>query len=306
MIRTFHNSNFLPKHDLLAVKKQKGISVSVVIPALNEAATIGSIVACIQNNFVEQTPLVDEIIVIDGASKDQTQEEARKAGALVYTIDEAGPSVVQTGKGVALWKSQFVTKGDILLFIDSDILDFNERFVYGLLGPLLLYDEIDFVKAFYKRPLAVGDGVFENNGGRVTEILVRPFLCAFIPQLAYLCQPLAGEYAIRRKLMETLPCWSGYGVEIGLLLDIYFSHGISGIAQVDMESRHHRNRSVSELSKMAFGILQVMLSRLEKQELIACKQVFKEMISANGLVFEGTVCDETELPSKDQLYQEVN
>ena len=296
MIRTLHYQDFSSMMVLENAKAEKGLRISVVIPALNEAATIGGIVSYIQKQFVERHAFVDEIIVMDGESEDETTRIAADAGATVYSLDQIGPSVPQRGKGVALWKSQFVSSGDIVLFIDSDILDFDERFIYGLAGPLLQDDALYLVKAFYRRPLILGDGRFENQGGRVTEIMVRPILCALIPELASIFQPLAGEYALRRTIMEKMPFWSGYGVEIGLLFDTYFSHGLDRIAQVDMEQRCHRNRSVSELGKMSFGILQVIFSCLARQGVISLQSLNNTILSSCDQTFTQEECNETELP----------
>jgi len=276
----------------------------VVIPALNEEKTIGTIVSRIHQKMMEEIAIVDEIVVMDGFSSDNTVEEACKAGASVYTADSVGPKVNCSGKGVALWKSQFVTSGDILIFIDSDIIDFDERFICGLLGPFLICQEFDFVKAFYKRPLLLGSGVYENQGGRVSEILVRPLLSAFIPELACFNQPLAGEYAIRRSLLEVLPVFSGYGVEIGLLMDIYFTQGLSRVAQVDMEQRWHRNRTVAELSKMSFAILQVIVNRMQKHGLASWKSFSDSLIVAEGLSYSKEVCEESELSPKIDFSKE--
>jgi len=258
----------------------------------------------IHQKMMEEIAIVDEIVVMDGFSNDSTVKEACKAGASVYTPDSAGPKVNCSGKGVALWKSQFITSGDILIFIDSDIIDFDERFICGLLGPLLMYQEYDFVKAFYKRPLLLGSGVYENHGGRVTEILVRPLLSAFIPELACFNQPLAGEYAIKRSLLETLPVFSGYGVEIGLLMDIYFSQGLSRVAQVDMGQRWHRNRTVAELSKMSFALLKVMISRMQKHGLVSWKNVSDFLIIAEGSSYSKEVCEESELSPRINFSKE--
>mgnify|MGYP001766693905 CR=1 FL=1 len=264
MQHKYHHHEFDSTDALVRLKKEKNIKISVVLPALNEEKTIGGIVSYIRSHFTGDHPLVDEIVVIDGNSEDETVSIASREGASVYLISEIVPDVQVRGKGVALWKSQFVTSGDILIFIDTDIFDFDKRFVNGLIGPLLQDDSLMFSKAFYKRPLYLGSGRYENYGGRVTEILVRPFMSAVIPELASIIQPLAGEYAIRRSVLNKLPFWSGYGVEIGILLDVYLLCGIDSIAQVDMVDRYHRNRSVLELSKMAFGILHVMLQKFER------------------------------------------
>jgi glucosyl-3-phosphoglycerate synthase len=260
----YHHNEFDSTDALIRLKREKNVTISVVLPALNEEKTIGAIISYIQSHVTGDHPLVDEIVVMDGNSEDETVAIASREGASVYQISEIVPDVQVKGKGVALWKSQFVTRGDILIFIDTDIFDFDKRFVNGLIGPLLQDDSLVFSKAFYKRPLYLGSGRYENYGGRVTEILVRPFLSAVIPELASIIQPLAGEYAIRRSVLNKLPFWSGYGVEIGILLDVYLLCGIDSIAQVDMEDRYHRNRSVLELSRMSFGILHVMLQKFER------------------------------------------
>lgn len=304
MIQTYHYNLFLTRQKLLEAKIQKGKSISVIIPALNEASTVGMIVSCIKKTLVEEFPIVDEIVVMDGESSDSTATEALKAGAKVFSVDDSFPVVKCKGKGVALWKSQFLTSGDILIFIDSDIIDFDERFVCGLLGPLLLQDEYDFVKAFYKRPLVLGSDVYENQGGRVTEILVRPLLSALIPELAYFYQPLAGEYAVTRSLMEKLPVFSGYGVEIGLLIDIYYAYGLSRVAQVDMGKRRHRNRTVSELSRMSFSLLKIILERLQKIKHFTLDHLNNELIFADGTMFNRIESEEIELCPKSQFSEE--
>lgn len=311
MIKSFHHSEFNSVQYLLEIKKKKKCSISVIIPALNEAATIGQIIACIRKELMEKCEFVDELIVIDGKSADETFQIASDSGARVYSIDEIKPQVSLYGKGVALWKSQFVLKNtcsseDIVIFLDSDIINFNCGLIKGLAAPLLCNSDLGFVKAFYNRPLILDSQLYENQGGRVTEILVRPLICAMVPDLAYVIQPLAGEYALRRSLMEVLPFWSGYGVEIGLLFNVYFKYGLSRIAQVDMEKRFHRNRDVHELGKMAFGILNVAFTLLKREGKISFDQLNNFMLSYSGIEWEKTVCNEQELIAKSKLNQEQN
>ena len=170
MVQTFHSRKFASIEDLTAQKAYKNKTVSVVIPAFNEAATIGPIISRIRSVLMEKSGFVDEIIVMDGISEDETVKVALEAGAEVYNVADVQPSVLHRGKGVAMWKSQFVTRGDIIIFIDSDILDFDERFICGLAGPLLYHDELYFAKAFYKRPLLLGTGVYENQGGELQKL----------------------------------------------------------------------------------------------------------------------------------------
>jgi glucosyl-3-phosphoglycerate synthase len=246
--------------DLVRRKTGTGESVSVILPSRNEAATIGGVVdAC----RVLEGSLVDEIVVVDGGSTDGTADVARAAGALVVQdaelTPEQGPSI---GKGDALWRSLHVTSGDIVVFVDTDIRNPGPRFVLGLLGPLLHEREIRFVKAFYERPVQLQEVLYPTGGGRVTELMARPLLNLFWPELAGLVQPLAGEYAARRELLERIPFFTGYGVELGLLIDTLALVGPSAIAQVDLHERVHRNQSIQALSRMAYGILQVAIERL--------------------------------------------
>ncbi len=250
--------------ELGELKAKKGERVSVVIPARNEQATIGPIVTRI-GTLRGEPGIVDEIIVIDDASEDATARNAAAAGAMVVQAEECGPGVRASGKGAALWKSQFVTNGSIVVFIDADLLDFDERFVIGCAGSLLCHDHLELVKAAYRRPLINGSSTIENSGGRVTEILVRPLLSLFIPELADLHQPLAGEYAVRSSTLELMHFYSGYGVEIGLLLDYFFTFGLDAIGQVDVGTRAHRNRPLGELYRMSLEIGHVFFDSLERQ-----------------------------------------
>ena len=298
MKRIYHHRDFESTDTLVRKKTELGLTVSVVLPSLNEAMTIGAIVSYIREHFTGTHLLVDEIVVIDGNSEDDTVAIASREGATVYRIDEIVPDVQTHGKGVALWKAQFVTQGDILIFIDTDIFDFDKRFINGLLGPLFYDNAVMFTKAFYKRPLYLGAGRYENYGGRVTEILVRPFLSAVLPQLAGVVQPLAGEYAIRRTVAETLPFWSGYGIEIGLLLDIFLHCGYDSIAQVDMDERHHRNRSVLELSKMSFGIMHVMLIKFSRMGKMTVNMPLYQVLQGISEESQSQVFEDVELMPK--------
>ena len=263
MIVTCHHSDFTPDA-CTAIKQQRNERISVVIPAYNEASTIGTIIGTIRT-FMRSSDLVDEIIVMDGGSEDATARNARDAGARVVAVDSVLPAFAASGKGIALWKSQFVATGTIIVFVDADLLDFDERFIVGPVGALLRNPELELVKAFYRRPLSNGDATLDDNGGRVTELFLRPLLNLFLPDLASLIQPLGGEYAVRRKTLATKTFFSGYGVETALLLDYYFTHGISSIGQVDVDIRTHRNRSLPELSRMAFEIGEVFFGTLEQR-----------------------------------------
>jgi glucosyl-3-phosphoglycerate synthase len=240
--------------------------VSVCIPARNEAATIGRVVRVLRRALVDKSGLVDEIVVMDGDSSDDTAAIARAEGAIVYSehevLPETGPG---RGKGEGLWKSLHVCHGDIICWVDADIQNIHPRFVYGLIGPLLADESIQYVKAFYERPIRQRKVTHPTGGGRVTELVARPVLNLFWPDLAGIVQPLSGEYAGRRELLEQLRFSSGYGVELGLLIDIAGRCGLDGIAQVDLEVRVHRNQDVQALSRMSFGIMQTALRRLTEE-----------------------------------------
>jgi glucosyl-3-phosphoglycerate synthase len=265
-IRQFHHQDFLPLESLARRKAQSGASVSLVLPALNEEGTVGDIVARCRSELVEAVPLLDEIVVVDGGSGDATRQRAREAGATVHQSSRIMPQVsVPEGKGASLWKSLFVTRGDIIVFIDADIANFRSHFVYGLVGALLDSPQLQWVKAFYRRPYVGGEGEQQDQGGRVTEILVRPLLSAWYPELAAVRQPLAGEYAFRREAAEAIPFSSGYGVELQVLLAMYRRCGLERFAQVDMGIRYHRNRPLADLGRMSFAILKAFESHLERE-----------------------------------------
>lgn len=260
--RTFHHRQF-PAEALVRAKRERGLTVSVCIPALNEEGTIGPIVRTISSELVQAVPLVDELAVIDSSSSDRTVAEAEAAGALVVQDREVLPELPPlAGKGEALWKSLFALRGDVILWLDADIRNFDPRFVCGPLGPILSDPEVGYVKSFYRRPIADGSGVTSLEGGRVTELVARPLINLFWPHLAGLIQPLAGEYAGRRDVLERVPFFTGYGVEIGLIIDVAERFGVEAMAQVDLEERVHRNRSLGELSRMSFTVLHAAFRRL--------------------------------------------
>ena len=215
---------------------------------------------------MKRVPLLDEMVVIDSNSTDQTREIAKDLGIPVHIHQEILPRYGErSGKGEALWKSLYCTIGDIIIWIDTDIVNIHPRFVYGLIAPLLLRPEIHFVKGFYRRPLKVGNRIQAGGGGRVTELTARPLLNLFYPELSGIIQPLSGEYGGRRKALEQLPFFSGYGVEIGLLIDLFETFGLRAISQVDLLERVHHNQTLEALSKMSFAIIQAVIGKLEKR-----------------------------------------
>jgi glucosyl-3-phosphoglycerate synthase len=260
--RTYHHRDYDPRR-LVEEKERQGCRISLCIPALNEGATIGGIVRSVRRHLIERVPLVDELVVMDSNSADGTAERAAEAGALVIQDREVRPDLEEMyGKGEAMWKSLFATTGDLVAWLDADIRNFHPRFVYGVLGPLLTDPSVGYVKGFYERPILDGDRLTGLSGGRVTELMARPLLNMFWPHLAGVVQPLAGEYAGRRSLLEQVPFFTGYGVEIGLLIDVADRFGIDAIAQVDLDRRVHRNRDLADLSRMAFAVLQTAMRRL--------------------------------------------
>ncbi|MFW6186839.1 MAG: glucosyl-3-phosphoglycerate synthase [Actinomycetota bacterium] len=248
-----YNARQWSREQLLA--RKEGRTVSVVLPARDEAETVGTIVAALRRELVEAVPLIDELVVIDSDSTDDTAALAAAAGARVFPQDEILPAHGNIpGKGEALWKSLAVTTGEIVAFIDADLREFDPGFAVGLLGPLLTEPGVQFVKSCYDRPLDDGATLMPAGGGRVTELVARPLLNLFWPQLAGIVQPLAGEYAASRDLLERLPFVSGYGVEIGMLIDVLAEVGLDGMAQVDLGVRRHRNSSDEALARMAMQV----------------------------------------------------
>jgi glucosyl-3-phosphoglycerate synthase len=241
--------------------------VDVVLPARNEADTVGAIVRTIRRELVEEVPLVDEVVVIDSGSVDATAAEAAAAGARVVSQRDVLPSFGDVpGKGEALWKALYATHGDVVVFVDADLREFDAQFVVGLLGPLLTDPGVGFVKAVYDRPLSLTDRVLPSGGGRVTELVARPLLNLHWPLLAGFVQPLAGEYAARRELLEQVPFASGYGVEIGLLIDLLELAGLDAMAQVDLGRRVHRNQDDAALGRMAAQVLHTVIQRLQAHD----------------------------------------
>jgi len=240
-----------------AAKLRSGARISVVIPARNEQGTVDEVVGRIRHELADETPLVDELIVMDSLSTDATASRAAAAGATVHAVGDVRPDLgVRAGKGEALWKSQFVATGDVLVFIDADLTEWGTYFVTALVGPLLADDGVQLVKGFYDRVLDDGDEP-APQGGRVTELVARPLLALRRPELAAVVQPLAGEWAVRRSHFARLSVPVGYGVEMSTLLDTETLCGLDSVAQVDLGRRAHRHQSVHDLGVMATEILAV-------------------------------------------------
>src|SRR2546425_624060 len=283
---TFSSTEFADLRRLVEAKERQGLRISVGLPTLNEEATIRKVIRAIRSRLVERFPLVDELVVVDSRSDDRTREVARDEGVPVFIHDEILPELGSyRGKGEALWKSLHVLTGDIVVWIDTDVTSAHPKFVYGIVGPLLMRPDLQFVKAFYQRPLHIGDELQATGGGRVTELAARPILNLFFPELSGIVQPLSGEQAGRRTLLEQLPFFSGYGVETGLLVDTLQRAGLGAIAQVDMKQRIHRNQSLHELSMMSFEVLQVALKRVgeaQNTNLLEEANFTMKLIAASG------------------------
>ena len=281
---TFHYSDFSDVGLLVKEKERQNLKISLCLPTLNEEKTIAKEIVIMKSELMLRYPLLDEIVVIDSGSTDRTLENAAAYGADVYEADQILPRLEKfKGKGENLWKALYVTKGDIIIYLDADIKNIHHRFAYALIGPLLLHEGVKYSKAFYDRPIAIGKNkVRPTGGGRVTELVIRPLFSLFFPELTQILQPLSGEYAGYRDVFEKIPFPIGYGVETSMILDICQKWGLDVIAQVDLEKRVHRNQDTRSLGKMAFVILDTFLRRVEKQDLIKLNQEpFKEMIQYN-------------------------
>jgi nucleotide-binding universal stress UspA family protein len=262
----FHHREFADLDRLVRLKEQAGLTVSLVLPALNEAETIGAIVSRARRDLMERHPLVDELLVIDSDSTDGTREIAESEGARVAIHSQVLARYGSyCGKGEALWKSLYETCGDIVAWNDSDVRNWHPRMVYGTIGPLIAEERLQYVKGYYRRPIVEGGILKVGGGGRVTELVARPLINLFYPELSGLIQPLAGEYAGRRSLLETIPFFTSYAVEIGHLIDVVERCGLEGLGQVDLERRIHRNQGLEGLSQMSFVILQAVMKRLEEK-----------------------------------------
>ena len=259
--RTYRGSDFDPQRMADRARRDE-VRVSVCLPALNVADTVGPIVDSVRRHLMDEVPLVSEVVVVDSRSSDGTRQVAAEAGARVVQDHEILPRLAPgRGKGEALWKSLAVLSGDLVVWLDSDVVDFDPAFVTGLLGPLLTDPEVGYVKALYRRALG-DDG---DGGGRVTEICARPLINLFYPELAGFAQPLSGEAAGRRELLRSVPFFGGYAVELGLLIDLARTAGLGALAQVDLGARRHTNQPVAALGVMASTICQAVLRRLAQE-----------------------------------------
>lgn len=266
---TFHHGEFWDLRKLIEAKQEQGLKISLCIPTLNEEKTIGKEIVIFKSELMERYPLIDEFAVIDSGSEDKTLEVAASFGADVYSAADILPEVGhKRGKGENLWKAIYQLKGDIIVYVDADIKNIHPRFVTGIVAPLINNASIKYCKAFYDRPMAYSSGIRPSGGGRVTEILIRPLFSLFFPELTALMQPLSGEFAVRREVLERIPFPIGYGVETAHILDVYKEWGLDAFAQCDLDQRIHRNQSTNALGKMSFGILQTFINRLKSYGMV--------------------------------------
>lgn len=294
---------------LLSAKRAAGErgKVSVVLPALDEEATVGEIVTAIRGDLMTPgCPLVDELVVVDSGSADRTAEVAARAGARVVRRDAILPRLpAVAGKGEVLWRSLLVTSGEIVCFVDADLREFDSRFVSGVVGPLLTEPGVQLVKAMYDRPLESGGEVVPAGGGRVTELVARPLLNLHWPRLAGFVQPLGGEYAARRSLLERLPFPVGYGVELGMLIDALGLAGLDALAQVDVGVRHHRHQDAAALGRMAAAIYRTAQIRLSRGHLVRAQLTQFER-GPSGFVPSTSAVDVAERPPMAQIAEYVH
>ena len=281
---TYDLEKFMDLQSLEILKKKNGYSVAVVIPTLEEEGTIGFVLECMIEKLIYKYKIIDELIVIDGGSMDKTKEICNEFNeVLFYNQNDILKNVSSNkGKGEALWKSLYVTKSDIIIYVDSDIKNFDERFVVGILGPLLYNDQIKFVKGFYKRPYIGSEGSVTNEGGRVTELCARPLLNILYPELSGFIQPLGGEYGGYRDILENVKYTSGYGVEVQTLIEIYEKFGLDSIAQCNLIERQHRHQPINSLSKMSSAILQTILRRHLDSNILNSGIFIKNLIKQNN------------------------
>lgn len=299
---TFHAEEFSDLDRLIDLKRKQGLTISLGLPALNEAETIGRVIRTFQEALLKTAPLLDEIVVIDSCSTDETVEIARSLGVPVFRHKDVLPEYgALRGKGEAMWKSLHVLCGDLIVWVDTDLHNPEPAFVYGLVGPLLAHPHLSYVKGYYTRPLMVSGAMDEAGGGRVTELTARPLLNLFFPEVAGFIQPLAGQHAGRRTALDRVPFFTGFGVETGLLIDLVESCGLQAVAQVNLGTIVHRNKPLQSLSTMSFAIMQAIVRRLEERGTLWSAEGFSKTMKLVGagphrLTLEAHEVDEAERP----------
>jgi glucosyl-3-phosphoglycerate synthase len=256
--RSFHHQDFTE----LAGPGTPRPTVTLILPTREVAGTIGPILDTVAG-LNERSGLVSQVVVVDADSSDGTADIARGYGAEVYSENELCPEFGPAqGKGDAMWRALSVSRGDIIMYADTDTTDFAEHFIYGTLGPLLTVPGVKFCKAAYRRPFAGEAGPVADGGGRVTELMAKPLLNFFYPELTGFVQPLAGEFAVSRDLLLRTPFLTGYGVEIALLIDVLGAAGLEALSQVDLGSRQNRHQPLFDLTRMSSAVLRALAGRI--------------------------------------------
>ncbi len=292
-VRRSYTSSDFPVERVRRAKR--GRTVSVCLPAHNEADSVAAIVTVIVEDLMETAGIVDELLVLDDCSTDDTAAVAAAAGATVMRSSELLPDVEGPGKGQAMWKALQATSGDLVVYCDADVVNFDAGFVLGLVGPLLERDDVAFAKGFYDRPL---EGA-STGGGRVTELMARPLITVLYPHLSDLAQPLSGECAARRDVLEAIPFAGGYAVDLGLLIDVTTRFGNTSLVQCDLGARVHRNRPLSQLGPQALAILQLALARCESTSDPDIERGYAHVLNMPGA--EPALVELLELPAVSEL-----
>jgi glucosyl-3-phosphoglycerate synthase len=294
----FHHKKFSNINELVRLKRKQRLTIGLCVLAKNEADSIRSTIEIIKKPLFDKSHLLDEIIVLDGGSRDATVKEAKKAGVKVYTTSSVLPHIPPVAgdwkKGEDLWKSIYLLNTDILVWVDADILNISPQFVYGTIGPLLKYPRLGHCIGFYQRPMKIGKTIVSEEGGRVTELTVRPILNTFFPDLSRIIQPLSGEYATRRELIEKIPIFTNYALETCMLIDIYSAFGLDVIAQVDLGEKIHKNKPLTVLAKRSFGIIQAIFNRLNLHGKI--KLLLEPIVKRGRYNFEEITITEAQKP----------
>jgi glucosyl-3-phosphoglycerate synthase len=290
--RNYNHEDFADIERLVSAKRAAGLTISVGLPTLNVGSTVGPVVECLRRTLMDEQPLIDQLAIIDSRSEDDTVAHARGAGAEILFDDELLPSMGRArGKGEALWKSLAGLEGDLVFWIDSDIRNIHPRFIYGLAGPLLMDPSLAYIKGYYRRPVATGaneeDQAAGEGGGRVTELMARPALNLFYPELSGFVQPLSGEYGGRREELERVHFFTGYAVETGLLVELLSTVGLEAMGQVDIEERVHANQTLGALSKMSFNILEALFMLLERDGRIELRVPYSPVMQTVARVDHG-------------------
>ncbi|MBI4499492.1 MAG: glucosyl-3-phosphoglycerate synthase [Chloroflexi bacterium] len=300
--QSFHAREFSDLEELIALKQRQGLTVGLGIPTHNDASTIGTILRVLRWELMERYPLLDELAVLDLGSQDETLDIVREHGIPAFRMAEVLPEFGgRPGRGDALWKSQLVLKSDILAWVEADIKNIHPKFVYGVVGPLLRHEDLVYVKGFYRTPIRVGNLSHQTGGGRLTELLARPLLNLFFPELSGFIYPLSREHAIRRSVLERLPVFSGDGTELALLLDVLHTYGLHALGQSELEERIQRAQPLAFLGQRALAVLHAFMTRLEargKARVLVDPQATMKLIlqSEGQFSLEEQVLEQVERP----------